>query len=255
MKLDCDVSVAAGYTSQPQISRVLSEKWFQDNGYCLSCDSDQLSQTPANTKASDFVCQNCNESYELKTFRSRPVRTLVDGAYSALMSRIQSESVPTLMLLERNEKWQIQGLTAIHHMFLTPEVIEKRKPLSPTARRAGWVGCNIRLDLIVPDAQIQVVHQRKLVSQELVREKFQRFSRLKSIPTNSRGWATMMLRIVRNLKKSEFSLNEIYAMEQLFSASYPENNNIKAKMRQQLQVLRDLGYLEFCGGGTYKLLI
>ena len=65
----------------------------------------------------------------------------------------------------------------------------------------------------------------------------------------------MMLRIVRNLKKSEFSLNEIYAMEQLFSASYPENNNIKAKMRQQLLVLRDLGYLEFCGGGTYKLLI
>lgn len=255
MLLECDISAAVGYTSQPQISRVLSEKWFQENGYCLSCDSDRLLQTPANTKASDFVCQMCNESYELKTFRSRPVRTLVDGAYSALMSRIQSGSVPTLMLLERNEKWQIQGLTAIHHLFLTPEVIEKRKPLSPTARRAGWVGCNIRLDLIVPDAQIEVVHLRKTASQEFVRERFQRFNRLKNIPLDSRGWANLTLRIVRSLKRSEFSLIELYAKEQLFAASYPGNNNIRAKMRQQLQVLRDLGYLEFCGGGTYKLII
>jgi type II restriction enzyme len=253
--LQCDVSGAVGYTSQPQISRVLSEKWFQENGYCLSCDSDRLSQTPANTKASDFVCPACNESYELKTFRSRPVRTLVDGAYSALMSRIQSESVPTLMLLERNEKWQIQGLTAIHHLFLTPEVIEKRKPLSPSARRAGWVGCNIRLDLIVPDAQIEVVHQRNPASREFVRDRFRQFSRLKNIPLYSRGWANLTLRIVRSLKRSEFSLSEIYDKENLFAASYPDNRNIRAKMRQQLQVLRDLGYLEFCGGGRYRLLI
>jgi type II restriction enzyme len=255
MLLDCDISVAVGYTSQLQISRVLSEKWFRENAYCLSCDSDRLSQTPANTKASDFVCRACNESYELKTFRSKPVRTLVDGAYNALMSRIRSDSVPTLMLLERNEKWQIQGLTAIHHLFLTPEVIEKRKPLSPTARRAGWVGCNIRLDLIAPDAQIQVVHLRKPASREFVRESFRRFNPLKILPPTSRGWANMTLRIVRSLGRSEFSLKEVYDKEQLFAASYPRNNNIRAKMRQQLQVLRDLGYLELCGRGTYRSLI
>ena len=255
MLLDCDLSAAVGYTSQSQISRVLSERWFQENGYCLSCDSDRLSQTPANTKASDFVCQSCHENYELKTFRSRPLRTLVDGAYSSLISRIQSESVPTLMLLERNESWQIQGLTAIHHLFLTPEVIEKRKPLSLTARRAGWIGCNIRLDLIAPDAQIQVVSRCKPASQELVRKSFRRFSGLKCVPISSRGWATLTLRVVRSLGRSEFSLGEIYAKEQLFAAAYPGNNNLHAKMRQQLQVLRDLGYLEFRGGGRYGLLI
>jgi type II restriction enzyme len=171
------------------------------------------------------------------------------------MSRIESGSVPTLMLLERNEKWQIQGLTAIHHMFLRPDVIERRKPLSPGARRAGWVGCNIRLDLMAPDAQIQVVHLRELLSQELVRDRFRKFGRLKSIPVSSRGWATLTLRIVRSLNRSEFTLREFYEKERLFAASYPGNNNIRAKMRQQLQVLRDLGFLQFCGGGAYRVLI
>jgi type II restriction enzyme len=255
MQLECDISAALGYTSQPQISRVLSEKWFQNNGYCLSCDNDRLLHTAANTKACDFVCQTCNENYELKTFRTRPARTLVDGAYAALLSRIQSESVPTLMLLERNDDWQIQGLTAIHHLFLTPEVIEKRKPLSLTARRAGWVGCNIRLDLIAQDAQIQVVHNQSPNNPQIVRERFQRFNRLKDIEPSSRGWATLTLRIVRSLNQQEFSLNEIYTKEGAFASIYPKNNNIRAKVRQQLQVLRDLGYLEFCGRGSYRLLI
>jgi type II restriction enzyme len=255
MLLQCDISAAAGYKSQPQISRVLSEKWLEDNGYCLSCDCDRLLRTPANTKASDFICQACNENYELKTFHTRPARTLVDGAYSALMSRIQSGSVPTLMLLERNDEWQVQGLTAIHHLFLTPEVVEKRKPLSPAARRAGWVGCNIRLDLIAADAQIQIVHKRVPNDPRFIRERFQRFNGLKSIAPQSRGWATLTLRIVRSLNKQAFSLHEVYSMEQAFAAAYPENNNIRAKVRQQLQVLRELGYLEFCGRGSYRLLI
>lgn len=256
MLLKCDVSAAAGYKSLPQISRILSEAWFAENGYCLSCNSDHLlTATPANTKASDFTCSSCNERYELKAFRTKPTRTLVDGAYSALISRIQSGSVPNLMLLERDETWHIQGLTAIHHLFLTPEVIEKRKPLSVHARRAGWVGCNIRLDMILPEAQIQVVHAGVPSSRKIVRDSFRRFDRLKSIPPNLRGWTTLTLAVIRSLKQPEFSLKGLYSKELLFAASYPKNNNIRAKMRQQLQVLRDLGYVEFCGQGRYRLLI
>jgi len=44
-------------------------------------------------------------------------------------------------------------------------------------------------------------------------------------------------------------------MEKAFVAAYPKNNNIRAKMGQQLQVLCDLGYLEFLGTGTYRLLV
>ena len=47
MQFECDISAAHGYTSLPQRARVLSEKWFQDNCYCLSCDSDRLLRTAA----------------------------------------------------------------------------------------------------------------------------------------------------------------------------------------------------------------
>jgi len=31
------------------------------------------------------------------------------------------------------------------------------------------------------------------------------------------------------------------------------NHNIRPKIRQQLQILRDLGFLEFLGDGSYRL--
>ncbi|WP_058188085.1 DpnI domain-containing protein [Terracidiphilus gabretensis] len=255
MKFECDIDFAAGYKSQQQISRVLSEQWFGVNGYCLACESDQLFPTPANTQASDFSCRNCEQIYELKAFRIKPKNRLVDGAYSAMISRIKSGSAPTLLLLERTDSWRIQGLTAVHHLFLTPEIIEMRKPLSSMARRAGWVGCNIRLDTIGPDAQISLVSSGVPVDRRIVREKFQEFERLKNIPVRQRGWTTFTLGIIRNLQCTEFSLNDVYLRERAFATAYPNNHNVRAKIRQQLQVLRDLGYLEFHGYGQYRLLI
>jgi len=254
MLLRCDTSAADSYTSQAQKSRVLSEAWFQSNGYCLSCDNDRLRATIANTKARDFVCPSCKHNYELKTFGTRPKRTLVDGAYSALMSRILDGSVPTLMMLERNDAWEIQSLTAIHHLFLTPIVIEKRKPLSPTARRAGWVGCNIRLDLISPDAQVEIVKSGRLNEPKLVREAFRRFEQLRIIEPRNRGWATLTLRAIRSIGREAFKLDDLYGQEKQFAEVYPGNRNIRAKIRQQLQVLRDLGFVAFRGKGTYNLL-
>jgi len=255
MLLRCDISVVSRYTSQAQKSRILSESWFQSNGYCLSCESNTLLPTTANTKATDFICPICNQNYELKAFRTKPKRALVDGAYSSLMTRILNGSVPTLMMLERNDNWEIQSLTAIHHLFLTPNVVERRKPLSPTARRAGWVGCNIRLDHIGSDAQIEVVGSGRPVEHSLVRSAFRRFGALENIDPRMRGWATLTLQVIRSIKKDVFMLNDLYGLEEHFSASYPENKNVRAKIRQQLQTLRDFGYLEFLGNGCYRLLI
>ena len=37
------------------------------------------------------------------------------------------------------------------------------------------------------------------------------------------------------------------------NAIYPANQNVRPKIRQQLQVLRDQGYIEFLGQGRYRL--
>jgi len=40
------------------------------------------------------------------------------------------------------------------------------------------------------------------------------------------------------------------AIRRLFDEQCPDNDHIRAKIRQQLQVLRDGGLIEFCGGGS-----
>lgn len=254
MELTCDVSLAANYHSASQQARVLSEAWFLKNCYCLACDADEVKQTSANTKATDFVCPKCSHRYELKAFERRPLRSLPDGAFESMMQRVNAGTAPTLCLLERSEEWRIRSLTAIHSSFLIPEVVQKRPPLASTARRAGWVGCNIRLDHIASDGEIAVVSSGVIQPAVEVRRRFQRFLPLARKSAAQRGWTLLTLRMVRSLRKAEFALQDLYELEAEFARVYPENRHVRDKIRQQLQILRDLGVLAFEGRGEYRVL-
>ena len=254
MQLTCDVSIASNYKSSPQRARVISESWFSQNIYCLACESDWVTRTVPNTRATDFLCNTCGHQYELKTFTRRPPRSLVDGAYAALIARINASTAPTLCLLGRSESWQIQSLIAIHSSFLTSWVVERRPPLSQSARRAGWVGCNIRLDRIPPDGEIAIISDGICLPKSDVRSRFRRFLPLEDLPADQRGWTTLTLSIIRTLGRNRFELSDLYAREHQFAEAYPGNRNVRAKIRQQLQVLRDLGVLVFEGSGQYRLL-
>jgi type II restriction enzyme len=254
MNLTCDLSIAANYKSASQQARVISEGWFLKNVYCLACDADEVRKTPANTKATDFVCPKCKHHYELKAFERRPLRSLPDGAFKSMMQLVTSGTAPTLCLLEHTEEWQVRSLTAFHSSFLVPDVVEKRPPLAPTARRAGWVGCNIRLDHIASDGEIAVVDDGVVQPVAEVRKRFQRFLPLAGKSAEQRGWTLLTLRMVRTLGKAEFTLQDLYKLEAEFARVYPENRHIKDKIRQQLQILRDLGVLAFEERGEYRLL-
>lgn len=254
LNIRCDTAIAELYKSAAQRSRVISEGWFSTFGYCLACDQDNLTRTPANTKAADFSCKACGQQYELKTFSRRPSKYLVDGAYKAMLSKIQARRAPTMLLLERSFYWEVINLTAVHSAFLTPTVIERRPPLSPTARRAGWVGCKIRLDCIASDGEISLIREGLVIPHPDVRHAFARVSGLITLPPVKRGWTTLTLLAIRGLNAPSFTLEQVYQQEELFSESYPNNRNVRAKIRQQLQVLRDLGLVAFEGQGRYRLL-
>ena len=68
------------------------------------------------------------------------------------------------------------------------------------------------------------------------------------------GWKKDVFKIVNSLSHQHFGLNDIYRYEQYLSKKHPKNNNIKDKIRQQLQELRDLGLIEFLGNGKYRKL-
>ncbi|MGD1277601.1 MAG: Dam-replacing domain protein [Tepidisphaeraceae bacterium] len=68
-----------------------------------------------------------------------------------------------------------------------------------------------------------------------------------------RGWTLDVLRLIRGIGSAEFDLNQVYSFEGELSSLHPNNLNIRPKIRQQLQVLRDLGFVQFLGRGTYVL--
>jgi type II restriction enzyme len=61
-----------------------------------------------------------------------------------------------------------------------------------------------------------------------------------------------VLTVVRALNKKEFILQDVYAFAAQLQDLHPANQHVRDKIRQQLQVLRDLGLVEFLGGGRYR---
>jgi type II restriction enzyme len=45
-----------------------------------------------------------------------------------------------------------------------------------------------------------------------------------------------ILNCVNRIEAREFTLSEVYAFEDALSIAHPANNNVRAKIRQQLQV-------------------
>lgn len=60
---------------------------------------------------------------------------------------------------------------------------------------------------------------------------------------------------MRELDKKEFTLKEMYGFEDRLQELYPDNRHVRNKIKQQSQVLRDEGVVEFVRRGYYKLKI
>ena len=60
---------------------------------------------------------------------------------------------------------------------------------------------------------------------------------------------------VNDVKSEAFTLKDMYSFTPRLQKLHPDNNNIEAKIRQQLQLLRDKGFLEFVERGVYRKLV
>jgi hypothetical protein len=68
-------------------------------------------------------------------------------------------------------------------------------------------------------------------------------------------WKDAVRNVVQQLTQDEFFLDDVYDYEYEFASAYPKNRHIKEKIRQQLQVLRDEGLIEFVNNdGRYRKL-
>ena len=253
MKFEFEESPAL-FDSPSQNARVWSESWVALWGFCLNCGAHRLSRFENNRPVADFVCSACAEEYELKSQKGRFGPKVNDGAYRTMLERLAAANNPNLLLMNYDlARRAVTDLCVVPKQFFVPEVIEARKPLAPTARRAGWTGCNILLRDIPEAGKIYVVRDGALLPREAVLDRWRSTLFLRGRSADARGWLIDVMKCVEAIGRAEFTLADVYAFEARLSRLYPGNNNVRPKIRQQLQVLRDQGFIEFVGRGMYRM--
>jgi type II restriction enzyme len=255
MNLLFDTKLADKYTNLSQKIRVLTEDWVDGQIYCPNCGHLNIDKYKNNKPVADFFCANCREEYELKSRKESVGSKIVDGAYRTMIERLRGANNPNFFLLNYNlNNFSVLDFLVIPKHFFAPNIIEKRKALSQSARRAGWVGCNILLQSIPQSGKIFFIKNRQIEPKEKVVANWQRTLFLREEKEIlAKGWLLDIMRCVDELGKKEFMLDEIYHFEKYLSALHPENKHVKDKIRQQLQMLRDKGYLDFINKGKYKI--
>lgn len=252
MDLHFDETLGERYKSKPQKIRIMSESWVGKNMFCPCCGNLHICELKNNEPVADMKCDNCGEIFELKSKEGKIGKKINDGAYSTMIGRITSITNPELFVMQYSSNYAVTDLTLVPKFFFVPQIIEKRKPLAPTARRAGWTGCNILYSEIPQQGKISIIKNGIIKSKEEVIEKYASIKKIETQNINSRSWLLDVLNCVNDIESNEFYLQEIYAYVGALQEKHVNNHNIEAKIRQQLQFLRDKGFIEFIGRGHYK---
>ena len=253
MQLSFDMTLSEGYKSNSQIARRVTESWIYNNMFCPRCGREHIEQFENNKPVADFYCPDCGNQYELKSKNGTFGKKINDGAYDTMIERITSNNNPDFFLMAySSSEYRVRDIMFVPKHFFVPDIIERRKPLAPTARRAGWVGCNILLDKIPLQGRISIVSNGSIANRNSVLKKTQTAQSLKIESISARGWLMDILHCVNAIDADEFCLKDMYRFEELLQQKHPDNNNVKPKIRQQLQFLRDKGIIEFLGNGYYR---
>ncbi len=100
-----------------------------------------------------------------------------------------------------------------------------------------------------------IIKNQIIVDRESVLNQVDKAERLAVSDMNARGWLFDILSCVDRVPNNSFTLSQMYAFADELAVKHPENNNIKPKIRQQLQVLRDRGIIEFIEPGQYRKVL
>jgi hypothetical protein len=141
-----DASIAQEYTSKARAAGVAVETWAEHNLYCLSCSADELSRLPTNAIVADLECLACTSRYQIKAKNGRFGAALTGAAYEPILKAIRAGAMPSYVLVEYDPRFNIVVFVeGVPGRYIDKTRVIPRKPLSATARRAGWRGCTISL--------------------------------------------------------------------------------------------------------------
>ncbi len=252
MNLKLDETSALNYKSNSQKIRVMSELWLAKNLFCPCCGNSHIDKMKNNLPVADIRCKNCGEIFELKSKKNNFGVKIPDGAYQTMIERITGNLNPQLFVMCYSANFSVTDLVFVPKFFFTPDLIEKRKPLAGNAKRHGWTGCNILYEKIPDQGKIAIIRDGLETNAEKVLTQYEQIKSLQTNNLNFRGWMLDVLNCINELKTEYFTLKDIYLFKDFLKSRHNSNINIEAKIRQQLQFLRDKGIVEFVERGKYR---
>jgi hypothetical protein len=137
----------------------------------------------------DFFCKACKGEYELKSQKTGFGSKVLDGAFRTKCERPAADNNPNLFLLNYDLKqFCIRNFFVVPKHFFVRDIIADRRPLPPTARRAGWVSSHILLGQIPQSGKIYFVRDGQVESKDSVLKKWKSTLFLRDEGQEARGW-------------------------------------------------------------------
>ena len=173
-----------------------------------------------------------------------------DAAYRPWIESIENGTTPNLLLMRYDlHQLKVAHLEVIPSFFIRASCIKSWL----LSTRPHYEMCSIHVAMVGPDARIKIIERGEAKHPKEVQERYRSFAWMRHADSKTRGWTADVLRCIRHIKKNEFTLQQVYSYESELRKLHPENKFVRAKIRQQLQILRDKGFLEFGERGSYSL--
>ncbi len=146
----------------------------------------------------------------------------LDGCEAAAVARVVDHG---LGMESRHSLWSVEELRALEPVVDAVRAAVVIGATGPDLLEGGY--CSLRIDTAGADAILAAMS----------------------------GWQLLTLQCVMELPL-EFTLDDVYQIGlPRAKQAYPSNHHPKDKLRQQLQMLRDLGIVRFVDRGRYRRLV
>lgn len=117
-----------------------------------------LRQLPANFKCADVICDFCGYLAQVKTTARKDITllppSLMGAAWGPQTERMAAGIYFPLFIVVVSVDGKNPAIYYLPADLQVPAMFQRRNPLGPNARRAGWTGYQLRLD--VPGAHVPV---------------------------------------------------------------------------------------------------
>jgi len=119
---------------------------------CPKCKHERtLRRLPINFRCADVICDFCGYLAQVKATERADVdtlpRSLMGSAWAPQRERMDAGIYFPLFIVVVNHDRSAHAVYYLPADLQYPQMFQERKPLRATARRAGWVGYILRLDL------------------------------------------------------------------------------------------------------------